>query len=124
MLQAGLEIPLTDYILRVSQSYAAASRNKRAAALDAEASRVKAALDGRQYFLQRGSEPRRQLVVAERALDQTKGHLEDARHSFDVGTVSKADVLSVESQVASAELDPRAREERGSLGRRSSSGSR
>src|SRR6185369_12398208 len=48
ILQAGIDIPLTDYILRISQTYAAASGNKRAAALDAEAARLKAALDGRQ----------------------------------------------------------------------------
>jgi outer membrane protein TolC len=103
VLQAGLDIPLTDYVLRISQNYAAASRNKRAAALDAQAARLKAALDGRQIYYS-WLRAKAQLVVEERSLDQAKGHLEDARHSFDVGTASKADVLTTESQVASAEL--------------------
>jgi outer membrane protein TolC len=103
VLQATLDIPLTDYILRISQSYASASRNKRAAALDAEAARLKAAVDGRQYYYTWLRAKAAQLVE-ERALEQAKGHLEDARHSFDVGTASKADVLTTESQLATQEL--------------------
>ncbi|HEY3592380.1 MAG TPA: TolC family protein, partial [Polyangiaceae bacterium] len=45
-----------------------------------------------------------QVFVSQRALDQTKAHLEDAKHAFDVGTSSKADVLQVEAQVAAGEL--------------------
>jgi outer membrane protein TolC len=103
LFQASLDIPLSDYALRLSQSYASASRNKRAATLDEQASRLKAALDGRQYYYAwlRG---KAQVVVEERALDQARGHLEDARHSFEVGTASKADVLTVESQLATQEL--------------------
>jgi outer membrane protein len=103
LLQAGLDIPITDYVLRISHSYASASRNKRAATLDAEAARLKAALDGRQIYYT-WLRAKAQLMVEERALDQAKGHLEDARQSFEVGTASKADVLTTESQVASAEL--------------------
>jgi outer membrane protein TolC len=103
LFQAALTIPLTDYALRLSQSYAAASRNKRAATLDEQASRLKAALDGRQFYYA-WLRAKAQVVVEERALEQSKGHLQDARHSFEVGTASKADVLTVESQLASQEL--------------------
>jgi outer membrane protein len=103
VFQAGLVVPLSDYVLRLSQSYASASRSKRAAVLDEQASRLKSSVDGRDaYYAWLRS--RAQVIVAERALDQSKGHLDDARHAFDVGTTSKADVLRVESQVASAEL--------------------
>jgi len=103
LFQAGLNVPLSDYVLRLSQNYAAASRSKRAALLDEQASRLKAAVDGRDaYYV--WLRARAQVIVSERALDQFKGHLDDARHAFDVGTTSKADVLRVESQVASAEL--------------------
>ena len=44
-----------------------------------------------------------QLAVAERALAQSKAHLDDARNGFEVGTTSKADAER-ESQVATAEL--------------------
>jgi outer membrane protein TolC len=90
-------------VLRLSQSYASASRSKRAATLDEQAARLKAGLDARLAYYS-WLRARAQVIVSERALDQAKGHLEDARHAFDVGTASKADVLRVESQLASAEL--------------------
>jgi outer membrane protein len=103
LMQATLTIPLSDYVLRLSQSYAAASRSQRAAQLDQQAARLKAATDGKLAYYA-WLRAKGQLVVAERSLDQSKAHLEDARHAFEVGTTSKADVLRVESQVASAEL--------------------
>jgi outer membrane protein len=101
--QAGLTIPISDYVLRVSQNYASASRNRRAAVLDEQATRLKVALDGRQAYYG-WLRARAQVIVAERSLEQERGHLVDAHHAFDVGTTSKADVLRVESQVAAAEL--------------------
>jgi outer membrane protein TolC len=103
VLQAGLTIPISDYVLRLSQNYASASRNKRAALLDEQAARLKAAVDGRDAYYS-WLRAKAQVIVSERALEQAKGHLEDAHHSFDVGTASKADVLRVESQLATAEL--------------------
>jgi outer membrane protein TolC len=101
--QASLTVPLSDYVLRISQNYASASRNHRAAVLDEEATRLKTALDGRTAYYT-WLRARAQLIVSERSLEQARGHLDDARHAFDVGTTSKADVLRVESQVATAEL--------------------
>jgi outer membrane protein TolC len=45
-----------------------------------------------------------QEVVAEQALLQARAHLVDAQHAFDAGTISKADVLRIESQVAASRL--------------------
>ena len=103
LFQATLTIPISDYVLRLSQSYAAASRNQRAAQLDQQAARLKAATDGRVAYYA-WLRAKGQLIVAERALDQSKAHLDDAHNAFDVGTSSKADVLRVESQLARAEL--------------------
>jgi outer membrane protein TolC len=47
---------------------------------------------------------RLQLGVAEQTLEQTRAHLTDARHLFDLGLVPEADVLRAESQVAESEL--------------------
>ncbi|MET0594255.1 MAG: TolC family protein, partial [Polyangiaceae bacterium] len=103
LFQASLTIPVSDYVLRLSQGYAAASRSRRAAELDQQAAKLKAATDGKlaYYSWLRG---KGQLTVAERSLEQSKAHYEDARHQMEVGTASKADLLRVESQVASAEL--------------------
>jgi outer membrane protein TolC len=100
---ANLRVPLTDYVFRLSQSYAAASRSKRAEELNEKAARLKAAADARSLYYT-WLRARAQVIVAERSLDQARAHLTDAQHAFDVGTASKADVLRVESQVASAEL--------------------
>lgn len=102
-LQASVGLPLSDYVLRISQGYAAASRSESAAKLDLEASRRKAALDGRVAFYS-WVRAKAQVIVAEQAVEQARGHLADARHAFEVGTASKADVLRVESQVAMAEM--------------------
>src|SRR6185436_7695120 len=47
---------------------------------------------------------RLQATVAERSLAQARAHLKDVNTAHESGTASKADVLRVESQVASAEL--------------------
>jgi outer membrane protein len=103
LLQATLTVPISDYVLRLSQSYAAASRNQRAAQLDQQAARLKAGTDGKVAYYA-WLRARGQLAVAERAVEQSKAHLQDAHNAFEVGTSSKADVLRVESQLARAEL--------------------
>lgn len=101
--QAQVQIPLSDYVLRISRSYAAASKSLRAANLDERAQKLKTALDGRlayyDWLRARGA-----AQVAEQTLDQANGHLADVRQAFAVGSVSKADVLRVEAQVAQAEM--------------------
>src|SRR5690349_7483297 len=47
LFQASLSIPVSDYVLRLSQSYASASRNQRAVQLDQQAARLKASTDGK-----------------------------------------------------------------------------
>jgi outer membrane protein len=103
LLQAGLTIPLSDYILKTSHSYAAASHSVRAAKLDEGAARLQAAVNGRTLYYN-WLRAVAQVTVSQRSLDNARGHLADARNSFEAGTVSKADVLAVESQVANAEL--------------------
>jgi outer membrane protein TolC len=102
-LQATLTVPISDYVLRLSQSYASASRNRRASVINEQAARLNAALDGRSAYYS-WVRARAQVFVAQRALEQARAHLEDAKHAFDVGTASKADVLLVEAQVANNEL--------------------
>ena len=102
-LQASVTVPVSDYVLRLSQSYAAAARSQRAAQLDQQAAQLKVATDGKVAYYA-WLRAKWQLVAAERALAQSKAHFVDAQNAFDVGTSSKADVLRVESQVATAEL--------------------
>lgn len=101
--QAQLQVPISDYILRISRGYAAASKNLKAKQLDEQAQKLKTALDAKvayyDWLRARGS-----AEVAEQTLEQAKGHLADVKQAFAVGAASKADVLRVEAQVAQAEM--------------------
>jgi outer membrane protein len=100
--QAMLTLPLSDYLLRLSQSYTSARRSKRAADLQTQAQQLKVHAEARIAYYGWGRASLA-VIVAEASLAQARGHLNDVRSSFGQGIASKADVLRVESQVASAE---------------------
>jgi outer membrane protein TolC len=101
-LTAGVILPISDYVLRISQAYGAASHAENAARLNVEAARLQAGADGQVSFYN-WLRARGQVVVAEDAVAQARAHLTDARRAFDVGLLSKADVVRLQAQVASAE---------------------
>ena len=103
LLQASLNVPLSDYLLRIPQAYAAATKNEKAAKLSEGAARLKAASDARVVYYT-WVRAKLQEIVAGQAYKQANAHLVDARHGFDAGTLSKADVLRIESQAASSLL--------------------
>jgi outer membrane protein len=103
VFQATLTVPLSDYVLRLTQLRAAASRNAEAARADALASAAKACSDAKIAFYQYVK------AVAQRdVLVQSKivagAHLVDAENLFQVGRASNADVLATEANVAAAQL--------------------
>ncbi len=103
VFQATLTIPLSDYVLRLTQQRVAASRNAEAARADALASAAKARSDAKIAFYQYVK------AVAQRdVLVQSKivagAHLVDAENLFQVGRGSNADVLATEANVAAAQL--------------------
>jgi len=103
ILQASLNVPLSDYVLRIPQAYASASRSEKAAAFTEKATRLRVAADSKTAYYT-WARSKLQQVVAEQALEQAKAHLIDAKHAFDAGTISRADVLRIESQVATSQL--------------------
>jgi outer membrane protein TolC len=103
LLQANLALPISDYVLRIPQAYASATKNQKAALLTEKATRLKTAADAKVAYYT-WVRAKLQEVVAEQALEQSKAHLVDVQHAFAAGTVSKADVLRIESQVASSQL--------------------
>ncbi|HET7541523.1 MAG TPA: TolC family protein [Polyangiaceae bacterium] len=102
-LQATLTIPLSDYVLRLSNSMASANHSKAAAQLDERATRLSVDRDARvayyQWIRAQGG-----AYVAAKALESAQGHQQDAKNAFDAGLVSRADVLRTVSQEKSAEL--------------------
>lgn len=98
-----LDIPLSDYVLRVSQAVDAAKQNREAASLNERALKLSVARDARvayyEWIRSQGAD-----LVAAQALEQAKGHERDAQNAFNAGTASRADVLRATSQVKASEL--------------------
>jgi outer membrane protein TolC len=103
VLQAGVSVPLSDYLLRLRSSRAAAVQGVASATNNLDASRRKAAADARLAYYD-WVRARLSASVAEQALTLARAHLGDAQTAFSLGTVSNADVLRVESQLAENEL--------------------
>lgn len=103
VMQAGVSVPLSDYVLRLRSARQAAEHGVTSAHENLAASRRKAAADARLYYYD-WVRARLGALVAEQALTQARAHLADAQTGFRLGTISNADVLRVESQVAQNEL--------------------
>ena len=101
-LTASISVPISDYVLRISQGYASASHAESAKRLELEAEGLTVAADAKVAFYNwvraKGSS-----VVATEAVAQAEAHLKDAQLTFAAGLISKADVLRLEAQVAAAQ---------------------
>jgi outer membrane protein TolC len=102
-LSAKLQVPISDYFLRVANSVASASRSHDAARLEVEAARRTRERDARVAYYQ-WIRAQAQELIAVQALEQANGHSSDTQNAFQAGLVSKADVLRVDAQVKNAEL--------------------
>jgi outer membrane protein TolC len=101
-ITGAVNVPVSDYLLRLAQGYAAASHGESGKRLAADAEALGASVDGRIAFLN-WVHGRGQTVVTHQSVEAARAHVVDAKHAFDAGLVSRADVLRLESQVASAE---------------------
>ncbi len=103
VLQATIAVPLSDYFLRISQGYTAATHAEDAARWDVVAARAKSHAEGKiayyTWLRARGA-----YAVTEQSLAVARAHLKDAENQFAVGNASKADVLRAQTGVAAAEL--------------------
>lgn len=103
LTQATVAIPISDYFLRINQSYTAATHAEEAARWDVVTQRAKSYSDGKiAYFT--WMRARGAVVVATQSLAVAQAHEKDAQNQFAVGNASRADVLRAETQVAAAEL--------------------
>jgi outer membrane protein TolC len=103
VLQAQLNVPLSDYLLRTSKAVKAAHRSKNASELDERATKLSVARDARVAYYQ-WIRAQGLAFVGAQSVEQAKGHLSDANNAFQAGLVSKADVLRAQSGLKSAEL--------------------
>ena len=101
-LLARLSIPLSDYVLRISDASDATKSARESSRLDVLAEKLRVASDARILYFNwlRGWA---QVAIAQNTLESTRARLNDARASFEVGSISKADLLSIEALVANTE---------------------
>ncbi len=102
-LNASLAIPISDYILRLSDTLTATRKGKDAAAVQKRAEAVKIASDARVAYYN-WLRAKAGVAVARSSLERFKAMLQDARAAFELGSATKADVLRLEAAVASTEL--------------------
>lgn len=103
VLQAQLNVPLSDYLLRTSRAISGANRVKNASELDERATKLSVARDARVAYYQ-WIRVQGFAFVGAQSVEQAKGHLSDSNNAFQAGLVSKADVLRAQSGLKSAEL--------------------
>lgn len=95
----GLEVPISDYILRLTQGYAAASDSVESRELAAEAERIKIRAQAKAaYFNWIRAQGR--AVVSGMGVALSRRHLQDAELSFAAGVIAGADVARLKATVA------------------------
>jgi outer membrane protein TolC len=101
-LVGRFSIPISDYILRISDAAASSKAGKESArfALRAEEARVDSQARSLYFNWLRA---RGSAEIAQKAVERTQARLQDARSSFTVGVISKADLLRIEALVANTE---------------------
>lgn len=102
-VSASLTIPLSDYVLRLSDAASSAQASKRAASLALEAERARVATDARVLYYN-WLRAHGQVFVASKALERSRARLQDVQAAFSVGSQTQADVMRIEALVANAEL--------------------
>lgn len=99
---AQLAVPVSDYLLRISQGHAAASHAEKSKKIELEAETLTAAADAKVAYLNwvraKGS-----AAVAREAVALANAHVEDVKRLKQVGLASQADVLRGDAQIAMAD---------------------
>ena len=99
---ARLPVPLSDYVLRIGPTYAAAMRTEAAARFTLDAARRRAAAEAKVIYYE-WARARLSRLAEEAAVKQARRHLDDVTRVLEAGGASRADVLRVEAQLAGAE---------------------
>jgi outer membrane protein len=100
--QATLAVPVSDYLLRIAPTHAAALHIEDAARFAQQGTRQRTVL-GAKILYYEWARARLSRVVEDARLDQVRGHLQDARKALAAGSANLADVLRVAAQEAEAE---------------------
>jgi outer membrane protein len=113
-LNAGLTIPLSNYLLRFVQAVRGATSNRDAAELEERAARATSAANARIAYYD-WVRTRLETVVAEQALGEASAQLVRMRALFSVGRAAQADLLQAQAFEADAQLSLSQSRTRGSV---------
>jgi len=101
-LGATLGVPISDYVLRLSDSIDATKKNQDSSELNLKAERQKVEGDARVAFFNWAMSIG-QVAVTEKSLERVQARQKDAQTAFTLGSATKADVLRLQALVASTE---------------------
>ncbi len=101
-LGATLGVPISDYVLRLADSIDATKKNQESSELNLKAERQKVEADSRVAFFNWAMSIG-QVAVTEKSLERVQARLKDAQTSFTLGAATKADLLRLQSIVATTE---------------------
>lgn len=102
-LQAGLSVPLSDYLLRTMNAVGAAKHSRASAESDEQATRLSVAREGRVTYYE-WIRALGQAIVTSQAVQLAQSRYTDAQNSFNAGLSSRADVLRSDAGVKQAQL--------------------
>lgn len=101
-LAAQIAVPVSDYVLRISQAYSAVSHLRDAKKFELQAAELIAAADAKVAFFNWVLAKAASVVAAE-SVATLDAQLTDMQRTFQAGLVSKADVLRLEARKAQME---------------------
>lgn len=101
MLTASVEVPLSDYLLRLTSGFAAASLDQESKDLAARAQRLQVEGDARIAYYN-WVRAKGRGVVARLSTIRAEIHVNDARTTLAAGLITAADVLRLEAELAQA----------------------
>lgn len=101
-LSATLTVPISDYILRLSTATAGASADRKAAELAVKAEKLKVRSDAQALFYD-WLRAKARVAIAEKSLERTRARVKDAKPAYQLGVITKADLMRLEALVASTE---------------------
>lgn len=102
LMSAGLTVPLSDYVLRLAHASDAAKADQKAAHYAERAEELRVQTDARALYFN-WVRANGQVFIARKALERNNARLEDAKVAFQVGTLTKADLLRLEALVANSQ---------------------
>jgi len=101
-LGATLGVPISDYVLRLSDTIDATKKNQESIELNLKAERQKVEADSRIAFFNWAMSIG-QVAITEKSLERVHARQKDAQTAFTLGSATKADVLRLQALVASTE---------------------